>query len=228
MTLKLIGAGLGRTGTASLKIALEQLGCGPCYHMSEVFMDANRAPLWVQAAQGRSSWDEVLAGYVATVDYPGCSFWRELARSYPTAKVLLSIRGPEQWFESTQVTIFSAAMNAGLSASPLREFFETTVWGHFGQRIHDREFMIASFRRHNDDVRREIPPERLLVYDVREGWEPLCTFLGVAAPDSPFPRVNTREEHAQMQALVRQEAGQAIDLRRLQETIKERLAARPR
>jgi hypothetical protein len=225
MALKLIGAGLGRTGTVSLKIALEQLGFGPCYHMSELFRNPSRAPLWVQAAQGRSGWDEVLAGYVATVDYPGCSFWRELARFYPTAKILLSVRDAEQWFESTQATIFSPAMTAGLGSSPLGEFFETTVWSRFGDRIHDRDFMVASFRSHNEDVQREIPPERLLVYDVRQGWGPLCQFLGVAVPGSPFPRVNTREEHERMQALVRNESGNAIDPRKLQQTIKERLAA---
>lgn len=156
-------------------------------------MDPGRAPLWVQAAHGRTSWEEVLAGYVATVDYPGCSFWRELARIYPTAKILLSVRAAEKWFESTQATIFSAAMCAGLAASPLREFFETAVWSRFGECIHDRDFMVENFRRHNEDVQREIRPERLLVYDVREGWEPLCAFLGVPVPDSPFPRVNTSE-----------------------------------
>lgn len=196
MPLQVIGAGLGRTGTVSLKLALEQLGFGPCYHMTELFMHMDHAPGWVRAADGHPNWDGIFSGYTATVDYPGCTFWRELVQHYPTAKVLLSVRDPEQWFESTQATIFDDASTATLSTSPLREFFEKTVWRHFGDRVHDRAFMVDLFQRHNAEVERAIPQERLLVYNVTQGWEPLCTFLGVPVPDTPFPRANSRIEYA--------------------------------
>lgn len=195
MPLKLIGAGLGRTGTVSLKLALEQLGYGPCYHMTELFMHMDHAAGWVRAADGHADWDSVFAGYAATVDYPGCTFWRELVQAYPTAKVLLSVRDPDQWFESTQATIFTDASSLTLQASPLREFFDKTVWRDLGDRIHDRDFMTDYFRRHNIEVERTVPHERLLIYNVAQGWEPLCTFLGVPVPDGPFPRANSREDY---------------------------------
>ncbi|HEV2703412.1 MAG TPA: sulfotransferase [Steroidobacteraceae bacterium] len=195
MPLKLIGAGLGRTGTVSLKLALERLGIGPCYHMTELFMHLDHAPEWVKAADGKPDWERLFAGYSSTVDFPGCTFWRELTHQYPTAKVLLSVRDPDEWFDSTQATIFSDASTVTLQASPLREFFEKTVWQEFRDRIHDRGFMVEAFRRHNTEVERSIPPERLLVYQIGQGWEPVCEFLGVPVPDLPFPRANTREEY---------------------------------
>jgi hypothetical protein len=221
VALKLIGAGLGRTGTLSLKVALECLGCGPCYHMSELLADPSRAPLWVAAAEGQPTWEEIFTGYAATVDYPGCTFWRELSRTYPTAKVLLSVRDPDKWFESTQETIFADSMSGMLSGSPLRSFFETTVWKHFGERIHDRTFMVDYFKGHSAAVQKEIPPERLLVCDVAQGWERLCRFLGVPVPDTPFPRVNTREEHQRMQAMLRGDSGEA-NLEKVRRILQER------
>ena len=192
MPLKVIGAGLGRTGTVSLKLALEELGFGPCYHMTELLMHQDHAPGWVRAADGHPDWERVFAGYASTVDYPGCTFWRELAQRYPTAKVLLSVRDPDQWFESTQATIFwtDASTTATLQASPLhrRIFREDGVEG-FQDRLHDRHFMVELFRQHNAEVERAIPPERLLVYKVAQGWEEsqLCRFLeGADFPISPF------------------------------------------
>jgi Sulfotransferase domain len=203
MTLRLIGAGLGRTGTASLKIALERIGFGPCYHMSELMMDPSRAPLWVRAAEGHPDWSAVFDGYASSVDYPGCTFWRELLEVYPDAKVLLSVRDPDKWFESTQATIFSAGMMGMLAASPLRTFIEQTVLKDFGERIHDRAFMVEYFRRHSAEVQAAVPRDRLLVYDVVQGWEPLCQFLQLPVPHAPFPRVNTREEHQRLQEMLR-------------------------
>jgi hypothetical protein len=196
MPLKVIGAGLGRTGTVSLKLALEQLGFGPCYHMTELFMHQEHASGWVRAADGHPDWERIFAGYTSTVDYPGCTFWRELAQRYPTAKVLLSVRDPDEWFDSTQATIFADASTETLLASPLREFFEKTVWRDFHDRGHDRDFMVDLFRRHNAEVERAFPQERILVYNVKQGWEPLCEFLGVPVPSQPFPRANSREEYA--------------------------------
>ena len=222
MALRLIGAGLGRTGTLSLKLALERLGFGPCYHMSELLVDPSRAPLWVAAAAGHPSWEQIFAGYAATVDYPGCAFWRPLSRAYPEAKVLLSVRDPARWFESTQETIFSDRTTGMLTGSPLQRFFEATVWKEFGGRIHERAFMVDYFKRHSADVEREVPAGRLLVYDVAQGWEPLCRFLAVPVPDTPFPRVNTREEHKSLQEMLRGSAGGPPNLEEVRRILEER------
>jgi len=199
MALKVIGAGYPRTGTSSLKLALEQLGFGPCHHMREVIMDLPSARLWIEAAEGRPDWDRIFAGYQSCTDAPGCAFWRELADEYPDAKVLLSVRDPDQWFDSTQTTVFSDQMlnrNQPLG-SDMTEFFAKVVTHEFGERIHDRDFMLAQFERRKQEVIAAIPEPRLLVYDVREGWEPLCAWLGVAAPETPFPHTNTRAEMMQ-------------------------------
>lgn len=198
MPLKLIGAGLGRTGTLSLKMALEQIGYGRCYHMGEVMQNPDATSLWVQAADGNPDWEAVFDGYTAAVDYPACSFWRELAAYYPSAKVLLSLRDADKWFESTQETIFSEKISGMLRQSPMKEFFEKTVWKAFGARISDRKFMIEAFKRHNEEVQRAIPKERLLVFEARDGWEPLCKFIGLPVPDMPYPHANSREELAAM------------------------------
>jgi hypothetical protein len=194
MTLQVIGAGLGRTGTMSLKLALERLGLGPCYHMAELMMNPERTPLWIAAADGKPDWEAVFAGYSSTTDYPGCLYWRELAAAYPSAKLILTKRDREKWFESTQATIFSDEMSARILGSPIEPFFRKTVWRDFGERIHDRAFMTAYFDEHNAAVEAGVAKRRLLIYDVAQGWEPLCEFLGVEVPDSPFPKVNSREE----------------------------------
>lgn len=193
MSLSVVGSGLGRTGTMSLKLALEQLGFGPCYHMLEVLMHPERVPLWVQAGAGKPDWDATFAGYRSTVDYPSAKFWRELAAYYPQAKVLHSVRDPHRWYESTQETIFAPNSPALNAPPPLKPFFEM-VASDFGARIHDRDFMVEYFERHTEAVKAAIPPERLLIYQASQGWEPLCKFLGVPIPNTPFPRENTRED----------------------------------
>jgi hypothetical protein len=200
MALRIIGAGLGRTGTMSMKLALEQLGLGRCYHMAELIADFSRLPLWLAAADGVPDWEAAFAGFTATVDYPGCTYWRELAAFYPDAKVLLTVRDPNDWFESTQATIFSSPMLARIAGSPMEGFFQKAVLRDFGDRIDDRAFMTAAFERHNAAVRSSVPPERLLVCEVGEGWPRLCQFLGVPVPAAPFPRVNSREEMQRMMA----------------------------
>jgi hypothetical protein len=194
MSLKLIGAGLGRTGTMSLQLALKQLGFDGCYHMREVFEHPESGDLWLDAARGKPDWEAIFRGYAATVDYPGCSFWRELADFYPDARILLSVRDPDRWFESTRRTIFSEDMLQYCRTSPLAEFFESTVFKDLGGRFDDRAFMTDHFRGHIAEVQAAFPSERLLTYDVKEGWEPLCAFLGVAVPTTPFPRLNTSQE----------------------------------
>jgi hypothetical protein len=224
MALTLIGAGLGRTGTLSLKLALEQLRIGPCYHMAELLMDPSRGPAWVRASNGHPDWNSIFEGFAATVDYPGCTFWRELIQFYPTAKVLLSVRNPQDWFESTQQTIFSKEQNKPLEKSALAEFFEKTVFKSFGDRIHDRDFMVAAFQRHNEEVKSLVPQDRLLVYEVAQGWPPLCKFLGVPVPDAPFPRVNSREERARVLASQPEgEGAPALDLEAIGKIIRARL-----
>jgi len=202
MPLEVIGAGLGRTGTLSLKLALEHLGFGRCYHMTECFPDPAAPPRWIEAADGRPDWEAIFRGFGATVDYPGCSFWRELAAVYPDAKVVLSVRDPDKWFDSTQATIFAPELMKQLMGSPLKTFFEKTVTAAFGDRLHDRDFMVDYFVRRNAAVAAALPAERLLVYDVAEGWAPLCGFLGVGVPETPFPRANVREDLASMIAAV--------------------------
>jgi hypothetical protein len=193
MGLKVVGSGLGRTGTKSLKSALEMLGVGPCHHMLEVMMNPQSVPLWVDAGEGRPDWDSIFKDYQSAVDYPTCAFWRELTEHYPNAKVLHSTRDPDAWFESTQATIFAPGSLVEAEGHPMSRFFQLVLRDLQGH-LHDRAFMIDYFKRHNEEVVRAIPKERLLVYDVREGWEPLCAFLGVPVPAEPFPSENSRQE----------------------------------
>ena len=192
MALIIVGTGLGRTGTKSLQSALNMLGLGPCHHMVEVFAQPQSAGLWVEAAKGRPDWEAIFAGYQSVVDYPGAQFWRELVAYYPQAKVLHTVRDPDQWFDSTQVTIFSPEGPARRPGS-MTEFFNIFL-NSFGGHLHDRAFMTDHFRKHTSEVVRAIPAERLLVYEVSQGWGPLCEFLGVPVPGEPFPAQNSRAE----------------------------------
>lgn len=195
MALRIIGAGLGRTGTLSLKYALEYLGFDPCYHMAEVLSEGpTRIPQWTEVVNGRPDWSAIFDGYSATVDYPGCYYWRELADAHPDAKIILSLRDPESWFRSVNETIFSAGMRGMIDQSAAKTFFDGSVFADFGDRIEDRDFMIDYFGRWNQSVIDSVPSERLLVFEAKQGWDPLCAFLGVPVPDIPYPRVNSRDE----------------------------------
>ncbi len=197
MSLKVIGAGFGRTGTRSLKEALEMLGFGPCHHMVEVFMHPEQVPLWDKAAVGEmKNWEEIFATYNSACDWPSCSFYKELADFYPNAKVILSLRNPKSWYKSVSSTI----MPAMKKPEPGQQ---ARLPGIFGPRIigegtFHNDFseanMIAAYERHNEEVKRTIPRERLLVFEAKDGWEPLCKFLGVPVPDKPYPLMNTTEE----------------------------------
>ncbi|ODT87776.1 sulfotransferase family protein [Phenylobacterium sp. SCN 70-31] len=191
MGLKVIGSGLGRTGTLSTKLALEQLGFR-CHHMAEVFMNPASIPLWVEAGRGRGDWDAIFDGYEAMVDHPGCCYWRELMDRYPDAKVLHTVRDPDKWFDSTQATIFSPH-RPHPDQEPMKTFFDQ-INAFYGGDMHDRGFMTDFFRRHTETVVAAVPKDRLLVFDVREGWDPLCAFLGVPTPDTPYPRENSTEQ----------------------------------
>lgn len=195
MALKVIGAGLGRTATFSMKFALEHLGFGPCYHMSEVFAQARRnVPLWLDVVAGKPDWDAIFDGFHSTTDYPACTYWRELADYYPDAKVLLTVRDADSWFDSVSETIFSPRMQGSLAGTPVEAMMQGTIYYAFGDKITDRAFMTDWFERRNQEVIDTIPAERLLVYSPKEGWEPLCAFLGVPVPEGPVPRVNSRDE----------------------------------
>lgn len=199
MALNVIGAGFGRTGTMSLKIALEQLGFGPCYHMAEVFHGQAFAE-WTRAIRGEAAdWDAIFRGFASAVDFPVCGFYRELARHYPEAKVILTEREPQSWYESASATILNPATAERAGEVPgagpmLAALFER----FFGVPLDDPDAVIAVYRRHNAEVKRTIPSGRLLVYSVEQGWAPLCAHLGVAVPDAPFPKLNTRESFGKM------------------------------
>jgi hypothetical protein len=193
--MDVIGAGFGRTGTLSLKVALEQLGFGPCMHMIPLLQDPETSALIRKAAEGDfDSLDVALEGHRSTVDWPMAYFWRELADRHPDAKVILTVRDPQKWYDSADQTIHAAA-NAGRESGGLDRdvigMVDATVWdGTFEGRFADRDAAIKIFEQHNDRVRREIAAERLLVFEVAEGWESLCSFLDVPVPSTPFPRLN--------------------------------------
>ena len=203
--MKIIGAGFGRTGTMSLKVALEELGYGPCYHMVEVFENPAHIELWNAAAQGESvDWKKLFAGYQATVDWPAAAFYKELMEVYPEAQVLLTVRDPDKWYESTKNTIYSGPRQASTQVPPAvsrpPQMIEKLVWeGTFGGNFEDRQYAIEVFKRHNKEVEEYVPSDRLLVYEVKEGWGPLCEFLGVKTPeDKPFPHLNDTESFLRM------------------------------
>jgi len=207
--ITLIGAGLPRTGTLTQKFALEELGLGPCYHWVNVIADLDQVELWWRSLDGEDAWREALEGFTCTVDWPGGYFYRELGEAYPDAKVLLSVRDPEPWERSFRETIWE--MGFGQSLMPLlararaevdpkwRRYLalvERMFWGPqgtFADGHETPEQLIEQMRRHNEKVKQLVPAERLLVWEVGEGWEPLCAFLGVEVPDSPLPHANDRE-----------------------------------
>ncbi|HEU4326776.1 MAG TPA: sulfotransferase [Roseiflexaceae bacterium] len=219
MTIKVIGAGMGRTGTRSLKTALELLGFGKCYHMEELIAHPEHARYWEAAGAGRPvGWDALFAGYQSTTDFPGYRHYRELMRHYPDAKVILTVRDPEEWYASTYATIYQAApdLRGKLKLAlklpfsrrlrqliPVFRLPDRLVWkGDFAGRFADKAFALEKYREHSADVARTVPPERLLTYDVREGWGPLCRFLGVPEPSAPFPHHNPRAEFLGSRSLI--------------------------
>jgi hypothetical protein len=207
MALKAVGAGFGRTGTLSLKSALEKIGYGPCYHMMEVFPRPDHVAMWHRLAFSQSmDWDLLFRDFVATVDWPAARWWREIAAHYPDAKVLLSVRDEEGWYKSMIDTIYQPMKWPVRDSVPeivrlQNEMARKAILGDtFDNRFEDKAHAIEVFRRHTQEVRDTIEPERLLVFDVREGWTPLCNFLEVPIPEEPFPRLN---DTASTQAIIR-------------------------
>jgi Sulfotransferase domain len=212
MSLKVIGAGFGRTGTLSLKLALEELGLGPCYHMIEVNAHREHDALWLALARSEASdWRPMLQGYASTVDWPTTYVWKELAAANPQAKIILTLRDPDAWYASAAATIFARMIEfETLRAEALRsdpaavdearrrhmEMINTLIVEKtFGGSL-DKDNAIAVFNAHNEEVRRSVPREKLLVYESGDGWEPLCAFLDMPVPSAPYPKVNTTEDFA--------------------------------
>lgn len=191
MSLSVIGAGYGRTGTASMKMALEILGHGPCHHMKEV-TTPEQNNYWRAATEGQTmNWNQVFEGYSSCVDWPAAFFWRELSEFYPDAKILLTIRDPESWYESMSNTIFNV-----LKAKPEPFAVGVKLIGErlFEERFTDKDYVIGLYEKNTRDVQAAFSAERLLTYEIGSGWEPLCEFLNKPVPDSDFPRSNSREE----------------------------------
>jgi hypothetical protein len=197
--MRIIGAGLPRTGTSSLKLALERLLGEPCYHMAEVFQHLDHVPTWHAAVRGEAvDWQPVLGGYAAIVDWPGSFLWRQLAAAYPEALVLLSTRSDAAtWLASARATVLDNSPENKMEDDPSLPGFEAMLRDlvpAFEPNWRDDGALLAAYDRHNDEVRRLVPPDRLVEWQSGDGWEPLCKALRVAVPDEPFPHVNTREE----------------------------------
>ncbi|MEM7105541.1 MAG: sulfotransferase family protein [Bacteroidota bacterium] len=223
MSLKIIGAGLGRTGTTSLKFALEHLGYTRCYHMIELADDHSRLKYWKKLYKtGQTAYDKLFAGYQAAVDVPACLFYKQLFEAYPKAKVILTVRDSEDWYASTMKTLFRLRrtdMKWQRLAWVLRHVFyprlalmglsfqfnNKVLWkGKFQGRFEDKAFAIQKYHEHNAAVKHLIPKEQLLVFNIRDGWAPLCSFLNLPIPEIPFPKMNHRDSfHDNMKLVIR-------------------------
>jgi hypothetical protein len=208
--VKVIGAGFGRTGTMSLKAALERLGANPCFHMIDIIRDPSSLHYWQAAAEGEKvDWTEALAGWEGSVDWPGCTFYKEHMETWPDAPVLLSVRDPESWYKSVANSIHAAkemAMRGELEPpeenppSPeVMQMINGLIWnGTFHGRFEEKDYALKVFNDHIEEVKRTVPPERLVVYEIKQGWGPLAEMMGVDVPDEEFPHLNDTESFRQM------------------------------
>ncbi|HUE99656.1 MAG TPA: sulfotransferase [Anaerolineales bacterium] len=199
MALKVIGAGFGRTGTRSLKTALEELGFDKCYHMEEVMKNPSHLKHWAEIMEGRKAdWETLFRGYQSATDWPVAAYYRDLMAVYPDAKVILTVRDPENWHTSIINTLYQASRKFRRFTriiSPLHQFLtamEEVVWqGTFHNKLEDKIHAMEVFNKHIEEVKRVVPKERLLIFEARHGWEPLCSFLNVPVPtDKPYPHKN--------------------------------------
>ncbi|MBK8549930.1 MAG: sulfotransferase family protein [Ignavibacteria bacterium] len=209
--MKIIGSGLGRTGTHSLKLALEHLGYGKCYHMVELFQRPQGLKYFKQAERNEQvNWDELFEGYASAVDYPVARYFKKLFKFYPDAKVIHTVRDSEIWYQSASETIFWASKPYSLRILKLavhlpfsreaRRRIPVLLYNRklseleFGKNLKDKKKVIERFNYHTKEVIASIPQEQLLVFNAEDGWKPLCEFLNVPVPSDPFPKSNTREE----------------------------------
>jgi len=202
VALRVVGAGLGRTGTHSLKLALEQLLGAPCYHMFEVMDNPDHIAVWDAALRGDPpDWNRFLSKYAATVDWPACAFWRELADANPDALVLLSVRDTADWWTSAHNTIFGVMARDAPPDDTLRRqrsMAHTMLEVRFTPNWRDEAAAKAAYEHKNDEVRASVPPHRLLEWRPGDGWEPICLALGLPVPSEPFPHVNTTADFRAM------------------------------
>lgn len=190
MTLKVIGAGFGRTGTDSMREALDILGLGPCHHMRALLGDPELKAKWrSRAAYGTPDWSEIFEGFSSTIDWPSAHYWPELVEAYPEAKVILTWRTAESWWKSFEATILPVWQSS-------TETEEEAPGSQLLARVFDwkeptREHCIAVYERNVARALAEVPPGRLLVHRIGDGWEPLCAFLGEPVPEVPYPSSNS-------------------------------------
>lgn len=200
--LEVVGAGVGRTGTRSLKVALEQLLGGTCHHMVEVFGHPDQIAVWTDAIDGRPvDWEGLMKPYTAQVDWPGASFWPELSNANPDALVILSVRDPDEWYMSCTNTIFGGIRMMADDGDEWMAAMVRLLGERFSSQVGDRGAMTTAFEKHNDAVRAGVPKERLLEWSAADGWEPICERLGVPVPSEPFPVTNTTNEFRSMMNL---------------------------
>ncbi len=216
MAIKIIGAGLPRTGTNTLKESLERLGYKKTYHMKELLVHPENLHYWLTLKEtGTTNWDELYKGYQATVDFPAYPWYKEHMKQYPDAKVILTVRPFEKWYTSVYSTIWKAGpqtfpekigMLSKLLFNPrLRsvikcvKFSKAMIFGaHLQGKFEDKDFAEKVFNKHIEDVKVYVPADKLLVYDVSDGWGPLCKFLGVPEPNEPLPHLNKKENFKEM------------------------------
>lgn len=209
--MKIIGAGYGRTGTKSLQTALEKLGYGNCYHMEKLLRNPADVVHWKNVYQEKVvDWNTLFKNYQAIVDFPGAMYYKELADFYPESKVILTVRDPEKWYDSVYSTIFSFDPGPLLKLKMLlkmpfsataRNLFQVillndkAIWEkYFEGKFKDREYVIKKYLQHVEEVKQVIPADRLLVYEVKDGWQPLCDFLNKEIPTNVFPNSNKQED----------------------------------
>ena len=196
MSLSIIGAGFGRTGTVSLRMALVQLGYGPVYHMYEVFEHPEHGAMWMSALEDSRILDEILGPYQSAIDWPTCHFWQPLLAASPEAKVILTVRDSESWYKSIHSTLYQMLVHApGTLPDQQINMGRKIIWDEtFAGKLGDKDYAISVYEKHNEKVKASVPAEQLLVYQVSEGWQPLCDFLGCDVPGDAFPRSNSTEE----------------------------------
>ena len=198
MTMKVIGAGVGRTGTYSLMLAINQLGFGPCFHMEEVLHAMpKQVPLWTAALTGNADWQAIYSGYNSAVDWPTAGFFKELISVYPMAKFILTERSAESWADSFTPTIYQLLAEKDSAPIEMKDWLAMSMEAVHKSGIPlglNRQELMKAYTAHNDAVKNTIPADQLLVFDVKQGWQPLCEFLGVPVPNEPFPRSNDRGE----------------------------------
>ena len=200
MTLRVVGAGLGRTGTNSLKLALERLLGEPCYHMLECVPRPEHVDVWASAYAGTlPDWEQLYAGFGATVDWPSGPFWAPISEAFPDALILLSVRDPDAWWKSASSTIF-LAMAKAIEEDPDKPWTQmaSRMVTSFSPGWRDESAAKAAFLAHNESVRQSAPADRLLEWQASDGWAPICERLGLAVPDEPFPHVNTTDDFRAM------------------------------